>query len=204
MILTPERRFLTVQEAEIRVEKGPNGARKLIGYAAKFDKLSQNLGGFVEKIHPKAFEKALKTADVRLLRNHDPDKLMGRTKSGTLRLFTDKEGLGYEGTYRNTQVWNDTLEDIDSKDLDGSSFSFTTEDEDGDDWDDTTDPPTRTLLSVRDLFDVGPVTYPAYLDTTASARALERWKHHGAVRSEQWFKMQRLKILKLRLGLLTS
>ena len=204
-ILVPERRVLTHFDAEMRVRKGDNGKRTIEGYAAKFNALSQDLGGFQEKLHEKTFDRCLKRCDVRGLRNHDPDKLLGRTKSGTMRLATDDIGLRYEIDVPETQVGRDTVTDIERGDLDGSSFSFTV-DEGDDDWDMTTTPPTRTVRNVRDLFDVGPVTYPAYLDTTTAARSLERRQlelravilpHPSQVAAN----LRRVRLLKLRCGL---
>ncbi len=209
MILTPEKRFLNFEIAEIRVEKAENGSKMLFGYAAKFGKLSQDLGGFVEKIDPKAFNRCLKRCDVRGLKNHDPAMLLGRTKSGTMRLSTDDVGLKYEIDLPETQIGRDLVTEIERGDIDGSSFSFTTE-PDGDTWDDSTSPPTRTLTNVRDLFDVGPVASPASLDTEASMasmRSLER--HNESLAREQRereektrnaLNVQRVRILKLRLG----
>jgi uncharacterized protein len=205
MILTPEKRVLLPFDAELRVKKEPDGQRRIVGYAAKFGKLSQNLGGFQEKIHEKAFERALKTADVRALRNHDPDKLLGRTKSGTLNLEVDDVGLRYDIAVPDTVVGRDTITDIERGDLDGSSFSFTADDG-GDEWDDSTSPPTRTLMNIRDLFDVGPVTYPAYLDTEAYARNCRSYQQHIAnpqrVIEEQKRAAQarRMKLLEFKLG----
>jgi HK97 family phage prohead protease len=206
LISTPEKRFLLPEDAELRVVVGEGGKRKIVGKAAVFGKLSQNLGGFLEKMHPDAFKKVLKTADVRGLRNHDPDKLLGRTKNGTMRLKTDKEGLHYEIDEGNTTHHRDTMESIDRGDLDGSSFSFTVDD-DGDEWDDSTEPPTRTVHCVRDLFDVGPVTYPAYLDSSAGMRALGECRSlqrflefREQARVEQARQLKRLRLMKLRLG----
>ena len=56
--------------------------------------------------------------------------------------------------------------------MDGSSFSFNVA-PGGEEWDHTTTPPTRIVHEVRDLFDLGPVTYPAYLDATVAARSLQ-------------------------------
>jgi HK97 family phage prohead protease len=179
MILTPEKRFLASIDCELRVKKNDDGVRTIIGYAAKFGKISQDLGGFREIIDPKAFEKVVNSADVRGLKNHDPGQLLGRTKSGTMRLTTDETGLRYEIDIPNTQIGRDLVTEIERGDIDGSSFSFTTE---ADGWDETTNPPTRTLYSVRDLFDVGPVTYPAYLDTEASVRM---FLHHQEARAQE-------------------
>jgi HK97 family phage prohead protease len=209
MILTPEKRFLTMETAEMRVKKADNGSKRLIGYAAKFGKLSQDLGGFVEQIHPKAFDRCLKRCDVRGLKNHNPEMLLGRTKSGTMELTVDDVGLRYDIALPETVVGRDLVTEIERGDIDGSSFSFTTE-PDGDEWDDSTSPPTRTLTNVRDLFDVGPVAYPAYLDTEASIasmRSLER--HNESLAREQRareegtreaLKVKRIRILKVRLG----
>ena len=202
-------RILAFQTAEIRVKRGDNGAKTIIGYAAKFDSLSQDLGGFVEKIDKKAFKRCLERGcDVRGLKNHDPAMLLGRMKSGTLRIETDGEGLRYEIDVPETQTGRDTVTEIERGDMDGSSFSFTTEDEDGDEWDDTTSPPTRTLRNIRDLFDVGPVTYPAYLDTEVNTRSLDRFREskfrgeHEKLLSLQRVRL-RVRLTKLRLGLLT-
>ncbi len=204
-VLTPEKRFLTLEKAEIRAQKGEKGT-VLTGYAAKFDRLSQDLGGFVEKIDKKAFERCLQRCDVRALKNHDPAMLLGRTKSGTMELSTDDEGLRYVITLPDTQIGRDLVTEIERGDIDGSSFSFTTE-PDGDSWDDSTDPPTRTLMNIRDLFDVGPVVYPAYLDTEASMaslRSLSRFQENRKkVEWDAWeaVKARRLRILKMRSAL---
>jgi uncharacterized protein len=203
MILTPEKRFLTHFEAEIRVKKGENGGKTITGYAAKFGRLSQDLGGFVEKIHERAFENCLKRCDVRGLRNHDADKILGRTKSGTMRLVTDDVGLRYEIDVPETQVGRDTVTDIERGDLDGSSFSFTIDQQGGDSWEEGT-PPVRTLMSVRDLFDVGPVTYPAYLDTTTAARSLQEFRDSrlAVVIPHPELRVLKPRLLKLRLSMI--
>lgn len=212
MILTPEKRFLAHEIAEIRVKRAENGSKTLVGYAAKFDKLSQDLGGFVEKIDPRAFDRCVKRCDVRGLKNHDMNMLLGRTKSGTMQLTIDDEGLRYDIALPETQVARDLVTEIERGDIDGSSFSFMLEPDGGDSWDDSTSPPTRTLLSVRDLFDVGPVASPAYLDTTTGVRAFgecrsfEQFKESRALerKREEGLRaaanLQRVRILKLRLG----
>ena len=89
-----ERRQLN-EGLELRAKEG--GGKTLTGYAAVFDSLSEDLGGFREIIKPGAFDRALKDKhDVRALVNHDNSLLLGRTASGTLRLSTDERGLKYE------------------------------------------------------------------------------------------------------------
>ncbi|MBF8255863.1 MAG: phage prohead protease, family, partial [Anaerolineales bacterium] len=87
-----ERRF--VPSAELRVDDGGEGeGPKIKGLAAVFNKLSEDLGGFREKIAPGAFAKTLKEADVRALWNHNPDFVLGRNKAGTLDLEETERGL---------------------------------------------------------------------------------------------------------------
>lgn len=165
-----ECRVLTLDDAELRVKRGDGGKPTIYGYAARFNKLSQDLGGFREKIDRKAFDSVVKSADVRALANHNPDLVMGRTKSGTLMIEATQYGLRYEVSPPDTPLMAHWVASIERGDVDGSSFSFNV---DEDAWDYSTDPPTRTLLHVRDLFDVGPVVYPAYLDATVAVRSLE-------------------------------
>lgn len=214
-ILTPEKRvlgqenrILTLSECELRVTKRADGKRVIEGYAAKFNKLSQDLGGFKEKIDRNAFEDCLTRCDVRCLREHDPRQILGRTKPGTMRLSTDDIGLKFESDVPDTQVGKDTVTDIEDGNLDGCSFSFTVKSPGGDkwegDWDDS-DPPTRTLLDVRDLFDVGPVQYPAYLDTDVNCRSFDLFKESRELAQRgQLLHRQKIRILKTRIGLFTS
>ena len=182
-LLAPERRTLPVDVAEIRVRKTESGEKHIVGYAAKFNTLSQDLplivggknrGVFREQIDKRAFDKVLKD-DVMGLKNHSPHHVLGRTKSGTMELHVDDAGLLYDITVPETQVGRDAVTEIDRRDIDGSSFSFLVDDEGGDEWDDSGDTLVRTVRSVRDLFDVGPVVYPAYLDTEVSTRSFERF-----------------------------
>jgi HK97 family phage prohead protease len=148
---------------------GGKGPGTVVGYAAVFDKMSQDLGYFVERIQRGAFAGCL-AQDVRALKNHDSNYLLGRNKSGTLRMGEDELGLRVEIDLPDTQVGRDTAEEIARGDMDGMSFSFVA---DVDQWDYSGTVPVRTLVKVRDLYDVGPVVYPAYTDTSAAMRSLE-------------------------------
>lgn len=162
-----ERRCL-MAGVELRAARAGKGPGTIVGYTAVFEKFSQDLGGFIEKIRRGAFEGVL-SDDVRALKNHDSNYLLGRNKSGTLRMEEDELGLRVEIDLPDTQVGRDTAEEIARGDMDGMSFSFIT---DVDQWDDSGEVPVRTILRVRSLFDVGPVVYPAYTDTSAAMRGL--------------------------------
>jgi HK97 family phage prohead protease len=192
------------ERARPKVKDSPDGP-VIYGYASVFGKRSQDLGGFRETIHPKAFDAVMGgKPDVRALGNHDPNQLLGRTKSGTLDLSVDEEGLAYEIRPPKSHVADHILRSIERGDTDGSSFSFTV-DKGGDSWDRDQDPPLRTVHSVRDLFDVGPVTYPAYTEASAAMRSLRRslvQSDPGPSQAELLVYRQRL--LRLRLPLFPS
>jgi HK97 family phage prohead protease len=163
---TNERRCAPT-EFEVRARKGDSGGVVVEGHAAVFERLSQNLGGFVEQIAPTAFDRTLgDNPDVRALINHDASHLLGRTRSGTLRLSKDASGLLYEIDMPDRQDARDLIVSMERGDISHSSFAFYVM-RDGDEWDQTDQGmPLRTLtaLSIHNG-DVSPVTYPAYEDT---------------------------------------
>lgn len=151
------------------------GGRRLGGYALKFDRLSQNLGGFVERVAPGALTKTLRDGgDVLCRYQHADEYLLGRTASGTLRLTVDDEGLDYEVDLPDTTVGRDVGVLAGRGDVQHSSFAFRTL---RDDWSYTEQGfPLRTLLEIQ-LVDVAPVVQPAYLDTTSGLRQLAEARH---------------------------
>lgn len=165
-----QKRAFTLQNLEVRMDgEGEDKNRTLKGYAAVFDSPSQDLGGFVEVIRKGAFTKTLSESDIRALKNHNDDYVLGRTKSGTLRLKEDDKGLSVEIDLPDTQFANDLYESIDRGDVDQMSFAFRTI---RDAWtrrEGQLD--LRELLEVR-VYEVSPVTFPAYEDTEISARGL--------------------------------
>jgi len=162
-----ETRFTT----EFRVEQD---GKKLVGYAAKFSpNRSQDLGGFLEQIDPKAFTRSLaQGADVRALINHDQNLILGRSTSGTLNLSVDSEGLLVEITPPDTSYARDLMVSMVRGDVTQMSFAFVTK---KDSWDKEGEKNIRTLLDV-DLHDVSAVTYPAYLNTEIGLRSLQYYQ----------------------------
>jgi HK97 family phage prohead protease len=143
----------------------------LSGYAALFNTETVIAGFFREQIAPGAFSQAVKDDDVRALFNHDPNYVLGRTTNKTLTLREDRRGLFYDVELPDTQAANDVRTLVKRGDVTGSSFGFTvTEDR----WDESEMKkgklPLRTILSAE-LYDVSPVTYPAYPTTSVSARS---------------------------------
>lgn len=149
------------------------------GYAAKYNTRSQDLGGFVETLAPGAFARAIREAhDVRAVINHDANLILGRTAAGTLTLEDDNTGLRYEVVLPDTSYARDLAESMRRGDINQSSFSFRVLDQD---WSHDTD--ERALRTITDvyLYDVSPVTYPAYLDTTSGVSESSRRAYRAAM-----------------------
>lgn len=146
--------------------------RKIAGSAALFNSRSEKLGWFYERIEPGAFDDVLQD-DVRALFNHDPNLILGRTKSGTLRIAANEFGLVYEIDPPDTQVGRDLLTSIERGDVSQSSFAFQVA---KDRWEMDGDDEVRVIEKINRLYDVSPVTYPAYPDTSVAKRSLEEWK----------------------------
>lgn len=166
---TTERRDLP--GAELRVEAGGDGkTSKITGYAAVYNTFSKPMKtsrgtAFRERIRPGAFGD-LANADVMARYNHEV--IIGRTKSGTLKLTADERGLKYEITPPDTAAATHAVESIRRGDVDGSSFAFHTI---KDEWRMVDGIPTRDLVSVN-LVDVGPVDQPAYGATAEGDHAV--------------------------------
>ncbi|MGG3708689.1 HK97 family phage prohead protease [Heyndrickxia coagulans] len=162
------------------------------GYASVFNSKTSIGDFFDEVIAPGAFSKSLaNSSDVRALFNHNWDKVLGRTKSGTLRLFEDDRGLKFEIDLPNTSVARDLTESMARGDINQCSFGFFAT---GENWDYTSDPALRTVTEVE-LYEISIVSIPAYEDTEAAL-----------VRSKEIDKEveQRLKILNQIKGVLEN
>lgn len=161
-----ERRTLELEPVEVRSE---GDALVAHGYAYRFGALSQNLGGFVERIAPGAGKKSSQESDIRALFNHDPNMVLGRNRAGTLTFEEDDEGGAYEIRLPDTSIGRDLAVNLEAGNVSGSSFGFRLIE---DEWDETEQGfPLRTLkqFSIRD---VGPVTFPAYTDADSALRSL--------------------------------
>uniref|UniRef100_A0A6M3K3V4 Putative peptidase n=1 Tax=viral metagenome TaxID=1070528 RepID=A0A6M3K3V4_9ZZZZ len=172
-----EFRCFDIEDLELRAEKRENGETVISGYAARFNSWSEDLGGFRERIKPGAFSKALLSSDVRLLFNHSADRgVLGRTPR-TLTLVEDTKGLRFEGKLPDTQLARDLVISINRKDITGNSFSFVVG-EGGDEWNEKDGMTSRTITEFKEIFDIGPVVFPAYdsAKVKVSSRALDKVK----------------------------
>jgi len=144
-------------------------ATKLGGYGAVFNKWA-DIGYFREQIAPGAFAQAIKTSDVRCLFNHDTNFIYGRSTANTLELSEDRIGLRFVCHLLPFDAASYALaRRVDRMDISGCSFSFTVG---KDTWKLAQRPgelDERTIMTIGQLFDIGPVTYPAYSQTTVQA-----------------------------------
>jgi len=169
--MNKEKRFTS---NDIEVRKLDDGTELIEGYAIVFDSDSRNLGGFIEQIDPGALDNT-DTSDVVALFNHDNNIVLGRTPA-TLSLTIDKRGLRYSITPPDTMAAKDLLTSIKRNDIRGSSFQFSIA-KDGDKWNEPAERGMlweRKITNISKLWDVSPVTVPAYeaTDTTVAKREL--------------------------------
>lgn len=200
-----ERRYLKQAGATIRVAQRAAG-RVIAGRAAVFYSgvpatEYQLAEGMTERIRPGAFDRAIaEKHDCRALFNHSADNLLGRSANGTLKLWTDAHGLNYEIKVDESDPDHlRVASKIERGDLSGSSFAFRAT---RISWEETTDGDVRWVDDVT-LYDVGPVTYPAYSATTTGLRSDDQianlrqerdlWLKADHAWRKRWLKLQRLK-----------
>lgn len=177
-----EIRDFSPELGELRIDDGD--AKKIIGYATRYGNF-YDLGWFKERVKEGAFDDVLGD-DVRCLKNHDPNLILGRTASGTLELKSNNIGLKFENEIPDTNTGRDTAEEIRRGDISGCSFSFTVAEDEWTYFDDDR-PSERTIVKIGKLFDVGPVVYPANpktsvlaRDTDVAKRSLDEFKSAAA------------------------
>jgi len=160
------------REAEIRSEDTEE-RRMINGYAAVYDSISEDLGGFREIILPGAFDSVLaRSPDVRALVNHDTSLVIGRTTSETLRLESDPIGLRFTVDLPTTTYGDDLRKSVRRGDITGASFAFNVDFEDYDlrfEGEEI----LREIRNIASLYEVSVVTFPAYQATEVSARSLD-------------------------------
>jgi len=174
-----ERRFIETADTEpLEVEERSGSAPKIRGLAAVYNSKSRDLGGFREVIEPGAFDHLLarKRQDVVALWNHETGSLLGRTTSGTLRLWSDDKGLRYEIDPPETTLARDLLTLVRRGDISGSSFAFTVAEGDERYVQEEDGSTTRYIRKASNLYDVSLVTQPAYDATAVSVRSFQAWQ----------------------------
>jgi len=200
-----ERRTVTM--TELRVQSDDENVKTIEGHAAVFNQWSEPLGVYFpykERVLPGAFKDSIGKDDIRALFNHNPDYVLGRNKSRTLSLEEDDKGLKVVIHPPDTQWARDLLTSIKRGDINQMSFGFVVESdrwglEDGED--------VRELQKVK-LFDVSPVTYPAYPQTDVGVRSIRdvfnKHKEEEERQKKVIYAKQKLALYKRKIELLSK
>lgn len=172
-----EQRFIPATSAiGVRAKDGAD-LPTIEGHGALFNDETVIGSWFRERILPGAFKDSLATDDIRVAFNHDYNCILGRTSAGTATVEEDKQGLKYTAEPPDVEWARGVVLQIKRKDITGSSFSFTVEHSDDEEWDYSETKkgmlPLRTIKKAR-LYETGPVAFPAYENTTVSARAMSK------------------------------
>lgn len=170
--------------------------RSIGGYAIKYNQQSQPIRDrwgdlFIEEFAPNAFDESLNTRDQKSLWNHKPEFPLGSVKAGTLRLYSDGIGLGFDNDLPNNSWGNDAFESISRGDVDGVSFGFRCIE---DKWskiqtNNGEEIYKRTVIKAS-LFEISPTTFPAYESAEVSCRSLESFKKDIEDRKRQILKIK--------------
>lgn len=207
MLVQYEQRLYPLELAAVELREEGDGPRLIAWYPALFDSLSEDLGGFRERIGRRAFTATLQEREIRALINHNPDLILGRTSKGTLKVSVDQRGLHAETAIPDTSYARDLLVNIEAGNITGGSFMFQAS---KDAWEledvEGVETLVRTVKEAR-LFDVSLVTFPAYPDTQADGllalRGLaQEWRQKLAVPPTAGNREARAGLMRRRLELL--
>lgn len=161
-------RFVPQRAARVEADD-----RELNGYAIVFNSLSQDLGGFKERIAPSAVDRTMREgANVDALQDHErkTSTILGSTDSGLLRQTKDRTGLKVKIAPPDTQYVRDLITVVKAGLVKGMSFAFRVM-PDGQMWDEEDDLLVRTVTDMI-YSEVSVVVNPAYLETQIAARNL--------------------------------
>ena len=166
MMGTMERRFLPLEDVELRADEE---GLHLSGYGAVFNAEATIMGAFREQVAPGAYAKTIQEGDIRALWNHDPSIVLGRNRSGTLKLEEDDRGLRFELTPPDNEWGRPVVDAVKRGDVSGASILFAPIKQE---WQrgESGELALRTIKEAR-LFSVDPVTFPVFTETSVRARS---------------------------------
>lgn len=159
---------------KVELRSSPSGGQMLVGWGIRYNKLSKNMGGFVERARPGLASKTIQEQDIVSLWNHDPSNLLGRKNAFTARFIdTPEVGVKYEVDLPDTQLGRDVAVLAARGDIPGSSHGFMVVGRSGAGFVGRSESgvPIRELREIR-IRDMGPVTFPAYEGTDVALRSL--------------------------------
>lgn len=188
---------------QMRASTDDNDEPVIEGYALKYDKPSEVMGGFVrfiERIAPGALDHTDMSNVVATI-NHDQNRVLGRS-GVNLTLTPDKVGLRFNVKPTDTTFARDLITNIKAGVINQCSFAFTVADNDSaQDWEESTRDGVdynRTIRQIDHLFDVSVVTTPAYPDTEATVgqRSMDMVKRMRSKKQNEAIQVERKKMLR--------
>lgn len=161
------KKYQTRSLSGLQTREAENDQMIIGGYFVVFNTWTELFEGYFEQVSPKAFEN-IDLTDIRALINHNDGLVLGRTKSNTLTLRVDDKGLyGEIKVNPNDQDAVNLYERVKRGDVDQCSFGFQITNEELED----TIEGYRSIITGIKLYEVSVVTFPAYEDTSVSARS---------------------------------
>lgn len=158
--------------SEIRAKNDEESEKIFIeGYFIRYEQETELFPGCFEEIRKGAATESIKNNDIRCLFNHDSAAVLGRTSNKTLVLTEDEKGIygKVEINQEDPQAMS-LYAKVKRGDIDGCSFGFYIEDETHEKINNFSD---KFYLEKVNVFEVSPVTFPAYEQTEISARSRE-------------------------------
>lgn len=162
-----------LEKRNLPVEIKQDG-QKIVGYAAVYNSLSENFGGWRERILPGAFNRSIADGHlIRALVNHDGAQVLGHTHNNRLKLNPDENGLAIEIDPVETSYGKDAIINLQEDNINKMSFAMICRKEN---WVEEDGLEIREIVDV-DLFEVSILTVdPAFPDTSVGLRMLEEYK----------------------------
>jgi HK97 family phage prohead protease len=165
-------------EFELRNNANGPAPGTVVGYAAVWDSLSHDLGGFKERLRPFSMDGCM-GGDIHALYNHDSSMVLGRSRAGTLRVAPDTKGLHFECDIISNSYGVDLWASLARNDVTGASFAFTVA-PNGEQWSqDEAGNPVRTITEVQHLYEVSICAMPAYPATSVAMASLRNYQQEG-------------------------
>jgi uncharacterized protein len=163
--MNKDRRYLPQIISEVRATTTDAGENHITGKGIVFGERSQKLGWFVEIIDPNALNGA-DIDDMLCFFNHNADYTLASLRNKTVELTIDASAASYDILAPDTQTIKDlVVAPISRGDVRGSSFMFDIA-KNGDSWDEVDGIYVRYIWKIEKLYEMGPVSMPAYMQTT--------------------------------------
>lgn len=169
-----EKRVIPAEE-KIEVRADGDTEKRVSGYGIVYDRETEIFPGYKERIRGGAFTKSIADtgAEIKSFFNHDPDQVLSTTRSEpALKLTENKSGVKFDSPIPPTTYGNDLIINLTRGNVKGASFAFTVN-ADGDVWREDGNGVIHREITSATLYEVGPVTNPAYTQSSAALRSAE-------------------------------